>query len=170
MVHSLDASTANLKSTSSTHDTLTTVMGTSRQLIAALEKSDWLDRLLLLSATVFFFLVVLFILKQRIVDRGLRIALWWTRFLPSGDIDFDLMEKGQAAVMNSATALASGVIASASTTLAVFSSSASASVEPTRTFGSTDSAMLYSPLSTAISVPEAARTPIDSNTAVRDEL
>lgn len=79
-------------------------MGTSKQLITALEKSDWLDRLLLLSATIFFFLVVLFILKQRIVDRGLRIALWWTRFLPNTGIDFDKMEKGQA-VMDSSTAV-----------------------------------------------------------------
>jgi hypothetical protein len=35
------------------------------------------------SALAFFALVVLFILKQRIVDRGLRIAFWWTRLLPS---------------------------------------------------------------------------------------
>ena len=147
-------------------------MGTSKQLITALEKSDWLDRLLLLSATIFFFLVVLFILKQRIVDRGLRIALWWTRFLPNTGIDFDKMEKGQA-VMSSATAVASSVIASASTTLVVLSSSASARVEgAVSRSDSTDSATLYSPLSTVISTTEAARTsgPVDSSTAVRDEL
>jgi protein transport protein SEC20 len=58
-------------------------MTTSKQLITALEKSDWLDRLLILSGLAFFLLVVLFILKQRIIDRGVRVALWWTRFLPT---------------------------------------------------------------------------------------
>jgi protein transport protein SEC20 len=67
-------------------------MGTSKQLITALEKSDWLDRLLIITALVFFFLVVLFILKQRIVNRGFRIAFWWTRFLPIGDKDLNKLE------------------------------------------------------------------------------
>jgi len=66
------------------HDTLSNVMDTSKQIITALEKSDWLDRLLILSGLAVFLLVVLFILKQRVIDRGLRIALWWTRFIPDG--------------------------------------------------------------------------------------
>ena len=78
-----EASTASLKATSSTHDVLTGLLGTSKQLVTALEKADWLDRLLIFAALIFFALVILFILKQRIVDRGLRIAFWWTRFLPS---------------------------------------------------------------------------------------
>jgi protein transport protein SEC20 len=78
----LDSSTATLRSTSLQHDALNSVMSTSKQLITALEKSDWLDRILIISGFVFFLLVVLFILKQRIVDRGLKIAFWWTRFLP----------------------------------------------------------------------------------------
>jgi protein transport protein SEC20 len=77
-----EASTASLKATSSTHDILTGLLGTSKQLVTALEKADWLDRLLIFAALTFFVLVILFILKQRIVDRGLRIAFFWTRFLP----------------------------------------------------------------------------------------
>jgi protein transport protein SEC20 len=50
--------------------------------VTALEHTDWLDRVLIISALVFFGLVVLFVLKQRILDRGLRIAFWWTRFVP----------------------------------------------------------------------------------------
>jgi protein transport protein SEC20 len=90
-----DASTATLQLSSTTHDTLTNIMGMSKQLIKALEKSDWLDRLLIASALVFFFLVVLFIIKQRIVDRGLRIALWWSRFVPdfSGNVRLLEVEK-----------------------------------------------------------------------------
>ncbi|KAG2049797.1 Sec20-domain-containing protein [Suillus hirtellus] len=79
----LESSTATIQSTSTTHDKLDLILGTSKQLITALEKTDWLDRILIISGLVFFGLVVLFIIKQRIVDRGLRIALFWTRFFPS---------------------------------------------------------------------------------------
>jgi protein transport protein SEC20 len=87
-----EASTASLKATSTTHDLLTGLLGTSKQLVTALEKADWLDRLLIFAALAFFSLVVLFILKQRLVDRGLRIAFWWTRLLPSMDRGGSLKE------------------------------------------------------------------------------
>ncbi|KAG2032522.1 hypothetical protein BDR03DRAFT_935948 [Suillus americanus] len=79
----LESSTATLQSASTTHDTLDLILGTSKQLITALEKTDWLDRVLVISGLVFFSLVVLFILTQRIISRGLRIAFFWTRLLPS---------------------------------------------------------------------------------------
>ncbi|KAL1949231.1 hypothetical protein VTO73DRAFT_11037 [Trametes versicolor] len=127
----LESSTASLKSTSTTHDVLSSLMSTSKHLITALEKSDWLDRLVILAALTFFVLVVLFILKQRIVDRGLRIALWWTRFVPSfsGDEALLAMEKGEAALSASPSSVAtaaSTVLASASTVAASIASSATA--------------------------------------------
>ncbi|KAJ8595855.1 hypothetical protein M405DRAFT_806476, partial [Rhizopogon salebrosus TDB-379] len=79
----LESSTATLQSASTAQDTLNLVIGTSKQLITVLEKTDWLDRVLIISALVFVGLVVLFILKSRIIDRGLRIAFFWTRLLPS---------------------------------------------------------------------------------------
>ncbi|KAI8969399.1 hypothetical protein BD414DRAFT_503474 [Trametes punicea] len=134
----LESSTSALKSTSTTHDVLSSLMTTSKHLITALEKADWLDRALVLAGLLFFFLVVLFILKQRLVDRGLRIALWWTRFVPdfSGDEALLAMEKGQGEVGLSATASASATgsvvatmvgtaLAGASTVLASLASSAS---------------------------------------------
>jgi len=87
----LDSSTATLRSTSLQHDVLNSVTSTSKQLITALEKSDWLDRILIISGFVFFLLVVLFILKQRIIDRGFKIAFWWTRFLPDFSSDAELL-------------------------------------------------------------------------------
>ncbi|KAF8439091.1 Sec20-domain-containing protein [Boletus edulis BED1] len=81
----LESSTANLQSASQEHDMLNLLIGTSKQLVTALEQTDWLDRVLIIAALVFFGLVVLFILKQRILDRGLRIAFWWTRFVPGLD-------------------------------------------------------------------------------------
>ena len=99
----LDSSTASLRSTSLQHDTLNSVMSTSKQLITALEKSDWLDRILIISGFVFFLLVVLFILKQRIIDRGFKIAFWWTRFLPDFSSDEELLRSAMDPVGESSS-------------------------------------------------------------------
>ncbi|EIW78377.1 Sec20-domain-containing protein [Coniophora puteana RWD-64-598 SS2] len=127
----LESSTSSLRSTSSTHDILSGLMGTSKQLITALERTDWLDRVIILAALAFFFLVVLFILKQRILDRGIRIAFWWTRFLPSAsprgapaDMVMDTMEKGSAVLASSIVAASH---AASATLASAVSSAASAS-------------------------------------------
>ena len=138
-------------------------MGTSKQLITALEKSDWLDRLLIITALVFFFLVVLFILKQRIVDRGLRIALWWTRFLPAGDIDFDKLERGDG-IINTASVIVSSVVASASTLSGLghtvwSSAAADATLSPS----------LSSIISSGTELPRTTVS-IDGSLGVHDEL
>ncbi|CAL1699491.1 unnamed protein product [Somion occarium] len=122
----LDASTASLKSASSTHDVLDSLMVTSKHLITALEKSDWLDRLLILAGLMFFILVILFILKQRLVDRSIRIAFWWTRFIPSSsDKAMDAMEKGAIAVSATLSSVVAGV-----STAAVSATASLASVTP----------------------------------------
>ncbi|KAF8523007.1 Sec20-domain-containing protein [Gautieria morchelliformis] len=90
----LEQSSANLRSTTAAHDTLSTLLSTSKHLITALEKSDWLDRLLIFAAVSFFFLVVLFILKQRVIDKGIRIAFWWTRFIPEFSRDVEMLKAG----------------------------------------------------------------------------
>ncbi|KAI0739025.1 Sec20-domain-containing protein [Daedaleopsis nitida] len=123
----LESSTSALKSTSTTHDVLDSLMTTSKHLITALEKSDWLDRMLIFAGLIFFVLVVLFILKQRLVDRGLRIALWWTRFVPdfSGDEALLAMEKGQASLLTASIAsTVSTALATASTVASSLASSA----------------------------------------------
>jgi len=78
----LESSTATMRSSTLQQEVLDTVMDTSRQLVKALESADWLDRVLILAALLFFVLVILFILKQRVVDRGVRLVFWWTRFIP----------------------------------------------------------------------------------------
>jgi len=105
---------------------LTNAMGTSKELITALEKTDWMDRMLIIAALVFFFLVVLFILKQRLVDRGLRIAFWWTRFIPDFSGDAGLLKEIEKTVV----ATASGVSA-VSSAVSAFSSSISSTVSIT---------------------------------------
>ena len=115
---------------------LTSLLGTSKQLVTALEKADWLDRIIIFAALAFFFLVFLFILKQRIVDRGLRIAFWWTRFIPSigqGDSAVDakrVMIDNAAVASQSVTAVTSSVIAS---TAAALSSQVAHAAKPVLT-------------------------------------
>ncbi|KAG0704928.1 Sec20-domain-containing protein [Suillus ampliporus] len=111
----LESSTATLQSASTTHDTLDLILGTSKQLITALEKTDWLDRILIISGLVFFGLVVVFILTQRIVHRGLRIAFFWTRLLPSSSSNTLAVVQKAGEVVASAsasTAAASTMLAS----------------------------------------------------------
>lgn len=78
-----ESSTSTLTIASEKHDNLSLILDTSRQLVTTLQNADLLDRLLLISALVFFFLVVAFVLKQRVIDRGIRLAFWWTRFIPA---------------------------------------------------------------------------------------
>ncbi|VDC00158.1 unnamed protein product [Peniophora sp. CBMAI 1063] len=123
----LESSTASLKSTADTHDVLTNLLGTSKQLITALEKTDWMDRLLILAALAFFLLVVLFILKQRILDRGLRIAFFWTRFIPalSGERTASKLDSRLVSSLLSAVETAPRESSALSTTLVAVSTTAS---------------------------------------------
>ncbi|EDR08052.1 uncharacterized protein LACBIDRAFT_297688 [Laccaria bicolor S238N-H82] len=112
-----DGHTASLHATSSQHSKLSSFMITSKHLVTALEKSDWLDRVIIISTFMFFLLLVMFILKQRFVDRGLRMALWWTSFIP----DFS----GDEALLKSEDGLATQVIATVMSSLSLAASAAS---------------------------------------------
>lgn len=156
----LEASTASLKSASTTHDVLDGLLVTSKHLITALEKSDWLDRLVILAALLFFILVVLFILKQRLVDRSLRIALLWTRFIPSrgkaSDVVVDVMEKGSVAAFSTTI---STVVAVTTAAVAAAASSSEAAVSIVSSLSSS------SPSTSAASIsrsPPLAETTISS--------
>ncbi|OSX61005.1 hypothetical protein POSPLADRAFT_1057949 [Postia placenta MAD-698-R-SB12] len=119
----LDSSTAALRSTLSTHDVLDGLLTTSKHLITALEKSDWLDRMLVLAGLVFFVLTVAFILKQRLVDRSLRIAFWWTRFLPDFSSDAGLLyAEGKRAVSSAVSSVVATTSAVAGSVAAVTAS------------------------------------------------
>lgn len=74
-----------------------------------------MDKLLIMAGLVFFFLVVLFILKQRVIDRGIRIALFWTRFIPRKAKTVEgVLGRGDLKATSTATSIATSV-----TTLAV---------------------------------------------------
>ncbi|KAI5122005.1 hypothetical protein M0805_001837 [Coniferiporia weirii] len=166
----LEQSSASLRATSIQHDVLAAATRTSRQLVTALEKADWLDRVLILAALAFFVLVVLFILKQRILDRGLRLAFWWTRFLPapgSGGSERDggilknavssaVQEKSFPTALSSAGSSVETVMERLTTAVASTVSAVSDSANPSDTLSgslSVSSVILESSASTIGSVP-----------------
>ncbi|PCH35279.1 Sec20-domain-containing protein [Wolfiporia cocos MD-104 SS10] len=128
----LESSTSSLRSASSTHDVLDSVLVTSKHLITALEKSDWLDRMLILAGLAFFLLVIAFILKQRLVDRGIRLAFWWTRFLPDFSSDEALLkaeEEHAPVLVSTLTEVVPSIISAASAVIgSVVATAASTSV------------------------------------------
>ena len=148
-------------------------MGTSKQLITALEQSDWLDRMLIISGLIFFLLVVAFILKQRIVDRGLRVAFWWTRFIPdfSGDEALVRMEAGD--IVKAATGVVSTV---ASSVAAPLLSGTSVSHTESATVDGSLSDILSTHLPEPIEIPSAdvssswAEPTSNSETRLHDEM
>lgn len=122
----LESSTDTMRRTTTQQSAFSDVLSASKSLITALERADLLDRLLILAALAFFGLVCAFIIKRRVLDRGIRLASV-------------LVPKRKRAVAASAVSAATAIVASVSplssvlTTVAVASSLvqlSSASVEP----------------------------------------
>ncbi|GAW08924.1 Sec20-domain-containing protein [Lentinula edodes] len=101
----LDSSISTLRATSSTHDVLSNAMDASKQLITALQKSDRMDRLLIFFGLILFFLSVSIVLKERVLDRSVRLAFWWTRFLPSGKSPVFISNVSSSVVSGASTCL-----------------------------------------------------------------
>lgn len=119
----LTSQTATLKQTTEAHSQLTSLLDTSKNLIVALERTDWLDRMLILGALAVFLLACGWIIKVRVFDRAVRIAFWWVRWMPSlkDDRIIDELEKGARLVTSTFTSVSAsvtGVLSSATSTLA----------------------------------------------------
>ncbi|KAI6106922.1 Sec20-domain-containing protein [Pisolithus croceorrhizus] len=146
----IESSTATLQSTAQTHDSLSLLLGSSRQIISALEKTDTLDRLLIMAALVFFCLVVLFILEQRVLQKGFRIAFWWTRFvgLPrwgSGKGDH-VSALGKATTIASTTTTSIGSVLAVTTTSAIIAASGTSLTLPAALMSSTEAPLAIPPM------------------------
>ncbi|KAK7032606.1 Protein transport protein sec20 [Paramarasmius palmivorus] len=114
-----ESSTKTLQSTSTAHDTLTFTMDTSKTLVTALAKSDWQDRALIIAGLVFFLCVVLLVVKERVLDRSIRIAFWWTRFIPdfSGDAELLKVPLSEAVGVTTVAVSFSSVLSSAASSV-----------------------------------------------------
>ncbi|KAJ3754919.1 Sec20-domain-containing protein [Lentinula raphanica] len=144
----LDSSMSTLRATSSTHDLLTGAMDASQQLITALQKSDRMDRLLIFFGLLCFFLSVSIVLKERLIDRSVRLAFWWTRFLSSGSTkDFT---QSVASISGDSLMTASSVFASATASSVSLASTATSIVSSTSSSTYESDASIHSPLSTLL--------------------
>ena len=180
----LEQSSASLRSTTAAHDTLSTLLSTSKHLIIALEKSDWLDRLLIFAAVAFFFLVVLLILKQRVVDKGIRIAFWWTRFLPDFSSDVKQFKANLADASTIAATVTTFTTASFATTTGLLSTSPepalSTIIPPAQSLSIPDVEGVHDAIEEIVMstttqaslplIPESSTIPQDSEPSVHQEL
>ncbi|KAF5314580.1 hypothetical protein D9611_007059 [Ephemerocybe angulata] len=83
----LTTSTTTLSAASAQHDSLTAAMDTAKEILGALEKADWMDRLVLIGAFMFFICVVVWVGWARTIGRGVRVVfsiLSWVPGLGSG--------------------------------------------------------------------------------------
>ncbi|KAH9454746.1 hypothetical protein KEM48_003989 [Puccinia striiformis f. sp. tritici PST-130] len=71
--HLLEQQTSTLQLTSDQYMNFGDLMKTSKALISSLKRADIIDRILLTGALTFFGLVCLYILKKRILDKGVSI-------------------------------------------------------------------------------------------------
>ncbi|KAI5996351.1 Sec20-domain-containing protein [Pisolithus albus] len=171
----IESSTMSLQSTAQTHDSLSLLLGSSRQLISALEKTDTLDRLLIMAALVFFCLVVLFILQQRVLQKGFRIAFWWTRFvgLPRWVREGDHTSAvGKATTIASATATSFESVLAVTATSALIAASGTSLVLPATSMGSTGATLAGAPIpaTTYYAVTGATNISPESESAVSEPL
>lgn len=107
----LTSQTATLKQTTEAHSQLTSLLDTSKNLIVALERTDWLDRMLIIGALAVFLLACGWIIKVRVFDRAVRIAFWWVKWMPSFGDDhiIDELEKGARLVTSTFTSVSASV-------------------------------------------------------------
>lgn len=72
-----EESSNTLRTTQTLYDNYTALLTTSGQLVRAIERADWWDRALIAAAFTCFLLTVLWIIKQRVVNRVGGAAVWW---------------------------------------------------------------------------------------------
>ena len=117
--------------------------------------------MLIIAALVFFILVVAFILQQRIVNRGLRLAFWWTRFLP-GTASKRVTAVVETAAQSSLTATLAGVVTS---TLS-FSALTSVSSSPSYSLAVAESQVTVTAFAESMDVTESTSTVLISMESV----
>lgn len=168
----IESSTVSLQSTAQTHDSLSLLLGSSRQLVSALEKTDTLDRLLIMAALVFFCLVVLFILEQRVLQKGFRIAFWWIRFvgLPRWVREGDhISAAGKATTIASATATSIESVLAVTTTSAIIAASGTSLALPATLMSSTGATLAGAPIPVDGSIPATTYYGVTGTTDISPE-
>ena len=140
----LESSTDTMRRTTTQQTAFSDVLGASKALITALERADLLDRLLILAALAFFALVCAFIIKRRVLDRGIRLASV-------------LVPKRKRAVAASAVSAATAIVASVSPLTSVLASVAIAS-SMVQVSSAAESVVISTPTATTIEPTPTSET------------
>jgi protein transport protein SEC20 len=137
----LSSQTATLRQTSNAHGQLSSLLDTSKNLVTALEKTDWLDRLLILGALIVFLLTCAWIIKVRVFDRMIRLTFWWVKWLPSWKSDqvLDELERG-ARILTSST---QRVVSTTISTIVTTTESVTSHITTAATTGTTPSSITH---------------------------
>ncbi|BEI86834.1 hypothetical protein CcaverHIS002_0701800 [Cutaneotrichosporon cavernicola] len=116
----LKESTTTMRSTQGLYDNYTALLTTSGQLVRAIERADWWDRALIMAAFACFLLAVLWVVKQRVLDRVGGAAVWWVggsfrllRMMGGGGKAKDIAAVGGAALAAGAASSATAAAAAA---------------------------------------------------------
>jgi hypothetical protein len=155
----LEQSSATLRMTGDQYSTFSNLLTTSKALITALERADFLDRILILAALIFFALVCAFIIKRRVVDKGLRIAGFATRLIPRLPKGI-LGKRATQEVLHMTTAFTSSV---ATASLSALKASQSASQAPTATSASSEE---QTPAPSLVETVELSMTPVTEEESI----
>ncbi|EEB89365.1 hypothetical protein MPER_12545 [Moniliophthora perniciosa FA553] len=171
LIVNTESSTKTLQATSTAHDTLTFTMDASKTLITALAKSDWQDRALIIAGLVFFLCVVLFIVKERVLDRSIRLAFWWTRFIPDFSGDKELLKAEEMLAATTLAALVSSTLSSAGPDVTATLESLTTMTSEGEPLQTTIPDVLSSTLSTTSTDPESTPTSTSiDDTHIHEEL
>lgn len=118
----LEDSSNSLRMTGEQYSTFANLLNTSKAIINSLERADTLDRLLILAALVLFGLVCAWIIKRRVLDRGLRIFSLASRLIPRASVfqkAFRSLTTDAPSQMIAATNVASSMAIAMSSTISV---------------------------------------------------
>lgn len=124
-----EESSGNLQETGEQYSTFSNILTASKNLIVSLERADIIDRFLITAALVVFGLVCLYIIKRRVLDKGIRVAGLLGKLVPTkafskraadsvaaGSVRTNSLEETITAVTATATAAATLLSSSLSVT------------------------------------------------------
>lgn len=145
------------------YSTFTNILNTSKNLIVSMERADVIDRLLIGAALIFFGLVCLYILKRRVLDKGIRVAALFGKLVPTRMLSRRHAEVVQEAVVAATETWSTATTSPSATALALTAATAAASSLSTAIAASSTSLSSFTlqPMSVSphsISVPATATT------------
>ncbi|CUA73399.1 hypothetical protein RSOLAG22IIIB_05291 [Rhizoctonia solani] len=145
----LQESSKTLRSTTDVYTNLDNLMDVSQVLIKALQRADWMDRIIIGLSFGVFLLTMAYIVKSRVVDRAITVATLPLRLMGAGSSKVTTTQSLLAQTTTTAKTLATSL---ATTTTQTETASTSTALD---TLASSATSTLLDTLSSATSIPSA---------------